>query len=113
MIKDNEKELLKNSWRLLLAFWVIIAGVASTLVASGFLNLPATANNVETIRNMVSDNKNVLGSMSRQVQTFNTETVLQKTRQVYIERRLQRIERQQIEQRKDTKEILRLILSKP
>ena len=112
MIKDNEKELLKNSWRLFIAFWVLTGGLASTLVATGFLNLPATANSVEYIRTMVSGNKTVLKDVSRRVQSFNTETALRKSRQVDIERRLQTIENQQREQRKDTKEILRIVLER-
>ncbi len=110
MINAIEKETIKNTWRLMIYFWGVVAAAVGVLYSTGFIQVPATAGDVQIIQDTVTSNKRTINQVDTNVRSLQLDVEVSKTKQESVNDKLKAVSDSQREIQRDIKSILQLMI---
>jgi hypothetical protein len=109
MIREDEKDILKSSWRLFILFWASVGSLFAFLHKAGFMDLPAAAKNVQAVRTMADSNSLRVKTIKRDIQRLHEIEAARIEREKYMSQQISDIKIQQKTQGDDLRLIIQLL----
>lgn len=109
MLKSNELTLIKDGWRIVVMFWVLVSGGLTILYSWGMADFPAAAKDVSSIKISVVRHISKFDGLVDKVIAMNTKMAVDRQKMKSVHSRLDGIDKNMRVMQTDIKSILQAV----